>query len=612
MVSESHSFASFKRSANANFSHSAIKSRIFSDVAGDITIDVDGQSFLLHKFPLVSWSGKIRTMVADTKDAKISKLELLNVPGGPQTFELAAKFCYGTNFDISSSNVGHLRCAAEFLEMTEEYGQGNLIARTETYLNNVVVESLEKSIEVLASCEGLLPVAEEVGIVSRCVEAVALNATKEQLVSGLARLECHGELGKPKVDSGEWWVEDLSSLRIDFYQQVILSMRKMGVRHDSITSSLLHYAHSSLNDVVKGRAWDPSRTKLEPRLVLESEQRLIVETLVGLLPAERDASVTLNFLFGMLRMATVVGASDACRFELERRISFQLDLVSLDDLLIPSANSRDSLFDIDTVHRILVNFLNWIEEDDGEDSPPQYGYESEGLGASPSHSAVLKVGRLMDMYLAEIAPDPYLKLEKFMAIVELLPDYARVVDDGLYRAIDVYLKAHTSLTEHECITLCKLIDCQKLSQEASNHAAQNDRLPVQMTVRVLYFEQLRLKNALGGTSGDTFLSQRISSGVPSAAMSPSDNYASLRRENRELKLEISRMRVRLSELEKEQVVMRQGLMGKSTNGKTFLGSLQKGFGRIGIFAAPNSGKRLKCVRGKGSEGKSGRRRRNSS
>lgn len=76
------------------------------------------------------------------------------------------------------------------------------------------------------------------------------------------------------------------------------------------------------------------------------------------------------------------------------------------------------------------------------------------------------------------------------------------------------------LTEQECKKICKFIDCQKLSQEACNHAAQNDRLPVQMTVRVLYFEQVRLKNALSGNSGDGFVSQRISSGVPSAAMSP--------------------------------------------------------------------------------------------
>jgi hypothetical protein len=166
------------------------------------------------------------------------------------------------------------------------------------------------------------------------------------------------------------------------------------------------------------------------------------------------------------------------------------------------------------------------------------------------------------------------------------------------------------LTEKECKKLCKFIDCQKLSQEACNHAAQNDRLPVQMAVRVLYSEQLRLKNALSGSSGDGFSSQRISSGIPSAAMSPRDNYASLRRENRELKLEISRMRVRLSELEKEQMFMKQGMIDKTGNGKTFLTSLSKGIGRIGIFSSTAGGKRQKSSR-KSREGKTGRSRRHS-
>lgn len=174
------------------------------------------------------------------------------------------------------------------------------------------------------------------------------------------------------------------------------------------------------------------------------------------------------------------------------------------------------------------------------------------------------------------------------------------------------VQAHTALTEQECKRLCKLIDCQKLSQEACNHAAQNDRLPVQMVVQVLYVEQLRLKNALSGSSGDGLLSQRISSGVPSAAMSPRDNYASLRRENRELKLEISRLRVRLSELEKEQMFMKQGIIDKAGNGRTFFTSLSKGIGRIAIFSGQGGGKRQKSGRkSRGPEGKNGRSRRHS-
>jgi hypothetical protein len=112
-------------------------------------------------------------------------------------------------------------------------------------------------------------------------------------------------------------------------------------------------------------------------------------------------------------------------------------MVSLDDLLIPSLQSGDSLFDVDTVHRLLVNFLQRIEEEETED----YGYESDGIGSN-GHGSLLKVGQLIDAFLAEIAPDPCLSLQKFIALIEILPDYARVIDDGLYRAIDIYLKVN--------------------------------------------------------------------------------------------------------------------------------------------------------------------------
>ncbi|KAG2691164.1 hypothetical protein I3843_09G218800 [Carya illinoinensis] len=542
-------------------------------------------------------------MIADAKDSNISKLELFDFPGGPQTFELAMKFCYGMNFEITSANVARLRCAAEYLEMTEDYREENLVERTEIYLNEVVVQSLEKSVEVLSTCEMLLPLAEVVGIPSRCVEAIAMNACKEQLVTGLSRLECESESTELKSVCLEWWVEDLSVLRIDFYHRVIYAMGRMGVRPDSIVASLLHYAQASLKGIGKCQIWNPARTQPTSGMVA-NDQKIIVETLVSLMPTEKGSSIPLSFLFGMLRMAIMLDATIACKLELERRIALRLEMVSLDDMLIPSVRNGDSLFDVDTIHRILVNFLQRIEEEENEDC----GYESEGIG-SPSHDSVLKVGRLIDAYLAEIAPDPFLSLQKFIAMIEILPEYARVIDDGIYRAIDIYLKAHPMLTENECKKLCKFIDCQKLSQEACNHAAQNDRLPVQMAVRVLYSEQVRLKNVISESSGDGFLSQRISSGVPSAAMSPRDNYASLRRENRELKLEISRMRVRLSELEKEQMFMKQGMMDKAGNGKTFLTSLSRGIGRIGIFSGPGGGKRQKS--GRKSQAKNGRSRRHS-
>jgi hypothetical protein len=79
-------------------------------------------------------------------------------------------------------------------------------------------------------------------------------------------------------------------------------------------------------------------------------------------------------------------------------------------------------------------------------------YDSEG-GGSPSQSAIMKVAKILDSYLAEIAPDANLKLTKFIALAEILPEYARVVDDGLYRAIDIYLKVMATACSDCCILL---------------------------------------------------------------------------------------------------------------------------------------------------------------
>lgn len=592
---------------------------IFSDVPSDILIDVDGGCLALHKFPLVSRSGRIRKLVADARDQDTLKLDFPDLPGGAHTFELAAKFCYGINFEITSSNVAHLHCAAQYLEMTEDYAEENLMARTEAYLNEVVAQSLEKSVEVIHSCGNLLPLAEELKIVSKCVDAIASKACREQMASSLSRLDysSSGRLQSKNCQlncsGGDWWIEDLSVLGIEMYQKVILAMKSRGVRHESIGTSLMHYAEQALKGLAK--KWDASaRTKLpSPAAALEQhEQRIVVETIVSLLPTEKNA-IPIAFLFGLLRTAVMLDTTVACRLDLEKRIGRQLECACLDDLLIPSfSHSGDTLFDVDAVHRILGNFLQQDENQDAVDSNLG-GYESDGLADSPSQAAIIKVAKLLDNYLAEIAPDANLKLLKFIAIAELMPEYARPVDDGLYRAIDIYLKAHPGLTDMERRKLCKIIDCQKLSQEACSHAAQNDRLPVQLVVQVLYFEQLRLRNALAGTytdPGETtmpYASQRISSGAPSAAMSPRDNYASLRRENRELKLEIARMRMRLNDLEKEQVSMKRG-MEKSRASSKFLSSLSKKFGKLSFFhiSPKSNGKKSQS-----SDAKNPRRRRHS-
>lgn len=69
------------------------------------------------------------------------------------------------------------------------------------------------------------------------------------------------------------------------------------------------------------------------------------------------------------------------------------------------------------------------------------------VGKSPttSNTSKVKVAKLMDSYLAEVARDANLALAKFQSLAESLPDFSRATDDGLYRAIDTYLKVFLNL-----------------------------------------------------------------------------------------------------------------------------------------------------------------------
>ncbi|GLT83532.1 hypothetical protein SLE2022_018180 [Rubroshorea leprosula] len=92
------------------------------------------------------------------------------------------------------------------------------------------------------------------------------------------------------------------------------------------------------------------------------------------------------------------------------------------------------------------------------------------------------VEKLIDDFLSEIASEANLKLEKFYNLTISLSNQARVYDDDLYRAIDVYLKAHPWLRESESEKICAVIDYQKFTLGACTHAAQNERLPLRAAI----------------------------------------------------------------------------------------------------------------------------------
>ena len=100
-----------------------------------------------------------------------------------------------------------------------------------------------------------------------------------------------------------------------------------------------------------------------------------------------------------------------------------------------------TLYNVDCVQRILEHFLA-VDQVTGGASP--CSVDDGRLMGSPSLTPITMVAKLIDGYLAEVAPDVNLKLPKFQSLAAAVPEYARPLDDGLYRSIDIYLKVKKS------------------------------------------------------------------------------------------------------------------------------------------------------------------------
>ena len=113
------------------------------------------------------------------------------------------------------------------------------------------------------------------------------------------------------------------------------------------------------------------------------------------------------------------------------------------------------------------------------------------------------------------------------------------------------IQAHPWLTDSEREQICRLVNCQKLSLEASTHAAQNERLPLRVIVQVLFFEQLRLRTSIAGW----FF---VSDNLENNSQDQSGNLALTRRSTTQDEIvAVDDMRERVSELEKECMSMKK-------------------------------------------------------
>lgn len=495
---------------------------VSSEVSSDLIIQVKGNRYLLHKFPLLSKCSRLQRLCSESPESSQHQIvQLPDFPGGAEAFELCAKFCYGITITIGAYNIVSVRCAAEYLQMGEDVEKGNLICKLEVFFNSCILHGWKDSIVTLQSTKAYPVWSEELAIRSRCIDAIAFKVlthpSKVSLSHSYSRrgrddISCNGaESQRHKPETKGWWAEDIAELGIELFWRTMMAIKAAGkIPSNLLGDALKIYASRWLPNISKdgyvNKQAGGSDSDSDSATEVTSKHRLLLESIVALLPVERGA-VSSSFLLKLLKAANILNVSSTTKMELARRVGLQLEDARVSDLLIPSLSySNDTLYDIDIVMIILEQFM--LQGQSPPTSPPRakmgferrrsrsaenidFEFQESRRSSSASHSSKLKVAKLVDGYLQEIARDVNLPLSKFIAIAKSIPEFARLDHDDLYRAIDTYLKAHSDLNKSERKRLCQILDCKKLSMEACMHAAQNELLPLRVVVQVLFFEQAR-------------------------------------------------------------------------------------------------------------------------
>ncbi|XP_048225592.1 root phototropism protein 3 [Ricinus communis] len=515
---------------------------VHAKVASDLTIQIGDSVFQLHKLPMVSRSGFLNRLVFQRRSYgeknNVPKIQIDNFPGGAEIFEIVVKFCYGWNVDLTAANIAPAYCAAHFLEMSDDLEQGNLISKTETFLSFILLSSWKDIFQIFKSCEAISSWAKKLHILKRCSEAIAWKASIDQkdLTSTDDALNFNSQENNAEnlqhgCISENWWFDDVSFLRIDQFLEVIECIKRKGIRSELVGSCIAHWTEKWLSQIPFGQ-------HNLPKHLTHQLLRVTAESLIKVLPPEKN-SVSCNFLLHLLKLGVMMRINSELSNKLEQRIALMLEECSASDLLVKNYDTNNSLYDVKLVARVVEAYLSSTLKNP---APRLY-----------------VVGRLVDEYLTMIARDEKLSVEQFQLIAETLPKDARYCNDKLYRAIDMYFKAHPTLTEEERTSICRAMDYHKLSKEARHHAMKNERLPLYFSMRIILLEQVNVTKSMTGNGSNyrrtrTQTIIRVSKGLDQGCLTS-------RKEIKMMKQEVENMKVQLNALQMCKMQLQRQVKG---------------------------------------------------
>uniref|UniRef100_A0A453B7E6 BTB domain-containing protein n=1 Tax=Aegilops tauschii subsp. strangulata TaxID=200361 RepID=A0A453B7E6_AEGTS len=388
-----------------------------------VRVRVADRSFILHRDPLASRSRYFSQAMEEVSgDVELPD----SFPGGSDAFEVIGLFCYGDSVALDPFNVAAVRCAAEFLDV------GGLGARCDLYINQVVLQSWDDALIVLQRCQPLLPVAEELLIVSRCVESLAFMACMEILdpeqrrdqpgvddagARGLVGRRWDAEVVK-ELAARDLWIKDLIALPFEFFKRIVQALRRQGMKEKYVSPVVLFYANKWVLSKKTHKFWASTDEAGDGETDANRRATEILQGVVDLLPVEASGAVPVAFYFALLSRSLALELKEESRTRLRDQVASQLQFASADDLPLPEQDADRSVSDspeVVTMESIVSNHV---------------AMQRQGAEA---------VAELWDRYLVQIVDDLKLRPERLAELIGVVPAGNRKTHDHLYEAINTYL-----------------------------------------------------------------------------------------------------------------------------------------------------------------------------
>ena len=194
-------------------------------------------------------------MIKETQnnDKGSCTITLEEFPGGIEGFLVAAKFCYGVHVKLTPRNIFMVYCLADYLEMTDEYGDDNLFSKAVNYFHKNVLKNWKDCIVALQSCETVVTRADTLQMIGKCLNAISTMVCTDPNLFGWPMM-LYGRLQSPggsilwngintgarisQSQESDWWFEDVSHLRIGLFKRLIQTMEANGILPEKLTGAI--------------------------------------------------------------------------------------------------------------------------------------------------------------------------------------------------------------------------------------------------------------------------------------------------------------------------------------------------------------------------------------